>query len=148
MKEITLRYKLRSGLGLSINEIQSGLEDLLGIMRNIRPILDTVSSKRGEIERIIKMIADNEQQVNQIIAAVSRISPAIEASVKEIEPMMQLREGETQSDVAKVVANVGWVGKNAGVLVAIGSLLAVSTVVSGVWALSQMAQRRREGATR
>ena len=63
--EIRFTYPCYSSkLGL---DVMGTLNQLSSILRDLGPILSTVRQNRGQIERIIKLVASNEKQIQDIV---------------------------------------------------------------------------------
>jgi hypothetical protein len=127
-------------MGLSFTDLEKGLNNVFSILQDMQPVVKTVKEKRGEIERIITVVAKNEKQITNLIEQAGKIAPIITTTVKQLEPLITPKPGQTKSDLQKTVDTASWFIENPG-WIAVGIAgFGICTVLAGVYAATQLAK--------
>jgi len=145
--EITVRQNNSinpAALGFSINDLTRGVNDLLNLLRQAGPVLETVNRNTKQIEAIIRIASGSEAQVKAIVDAAAKLAPVITVAVKQIEPLTKPAPGQDKSPIQKYVGVAAWIAENPVIVgTAFGTIL-LFILFSGGYAFYQLAKKKEK----
>ncbi len=143
--DIHIRYPEKTNLG-SWTQLEKGMKDLMSALSQVVPVLQTLNKNKGEIERIIRVVAKNEKQITAIVESAARIAPVIQVAVKQVEPLLKQTPGQDDpnvTDLTEFVKIGSWVARNPGIIGAGLGVVVASSLLAGGYAFYKIAKKEK-----